>query len=312
MREKRVVFLVVLAVLSVLLWGEEAESRQGGRSRPRGAQTFVQGVTPEQVSALSALLVDGETGRILFEREAHERRRPASITKIMTAVLLLEKGRLKDTVVVGRQAMVGGYGIGLKAGQRISLEDLFKAILVGSANDAAVVAAWHVAGSMDRFVAMMNAKAAALGMKDTWFQNPHGLDAEGHYSTAYDLALLTRYALSHPLFAKLVKSQKVWVTMKDGRGRARRVLLRTHNRILGWYEGADGVKTGYTAEAGPCLIASATRGDRRLIAVLLNDHRRWLDAASLFEYGFGTSASEKRGKVVSLPRPGRWESDEGG
>ncbi len=312
MRGKRIILLAGLAVLSGLLWGEEVASRQAERSRSRRAQTVVQGVLPERVSAHSALLVDGKTGEILFEREAHERRAPASITKIMTAVLLLEKGRLKDTVVVSRPVTVGGYTLGLKVGQRISLEDLLKAILVGSANDAAVVAARHVAGSEERFVAMMNAKAAALGMRDTLFQNPHGLDAFGHYSTAYDLAILTRYALAHPLFAQVVRSQKVWVTIQDGRGRARRVLLRTHNRLLGWYEGADGVKTGYTSEAGPSLIASATRGDRRLIAILLNDHRRWLDAASLFEYGFGTSAALKRGKVVSMPRPGRWESDEGG
>lgn len=248
------------------------------------------------VSAASVILMDRETGRVLFERNAKERRSPASTTKIMTAILILEKGRLHEKVLVGEQAAsAGGFRLGLKPGQVVSLKDLLAAILVGSANDAAVAAAAHIAGSERRFVDLMNTKAAQLGMKDTHFANPHGLDEDGHYSTAYDLALLARYALQNPSFAQLVSRRKVQVTIRDGRTRrvVKRRVLKTHNKLLDRFHGADGVKTGYTEAAGPSLVASARRGDRGLIAVLLNDPRRFADAASLLEYGFQHLLAER-------------------
>ncbi len=244
----------------------------------------------EELSAASALLLDADTGAILFGRNHREQRPPASTTKIMTALLILEEGRLDELVVVSeRAAGVRGTGLGVKRGQRLTLRDLLWAVLLKSANDAALAAAEHVGGTEERFVARMNAKAISLGMEGTHFANPHGLDALDHFSTAYDLALLARQALRNPTFARMVQTREVRLAIQTGpNGRVvKRRLLRTHNRLLGQFLGADGVKTGYTERAGRCLVASATRGEHQLIAVLLNDFHRWTEAATLLEYGFG-------------------------
>ncbi len=246
---------------------------------------------PTVVSAASAILMDAGTGDVLFEQNADDPRPPASITKILTALVILERGVLADTVVVSQTAAsVGGYRLGLRRGQRISLEDLLSAILIRSANDAAVAAAEHVGSGMAGFVAMMNAKAQELGMYHSHFENPHGLDEPGHYTTARDMAVLARTAMTHPYFAQLVRTRAVTVTIwqpgpRGLRARARTIL--SHNKLLGRVEGADGIKTGYTDAAGRCLVASASRSSQRMIAVLLNDPRRWTDAATLLEFGFG-------------------------
>ncbi len=243
----------------------------------------------EELSAASAVLMDFDSGEVLFSKNARERRPPASTTKIMTALLVLEEGRLDDTVaLVDRPAAPGGASLGLKRGQRISLADLVWAMLLRSANDAASAAAAHVAGTEERFVARMNERAISLGLEDTHFTNPHGLDDPDHYSTAYDLALLARHALRQPILARMVQSKEAWLSIRRGpKGRfAKRTRLRTHNRLLWDFDGANGVKTGYTHRAGRCLVASASRGERQLIAVLLNDDDRWTNAAALLEYGF--------------------------
>jgi D-alanyl-D-alanine carboxypeptidase len=246
---------------------------------------------PVEVGAASAILIDAATGEILYEKEARTRRPPASTTKIMTALVILERGRLQERARVSAEAArVGGARMGLRRGQRVALRDLLPAILLRSANDAAVAAAEHVGRTLDGFLARMNAKAELLGMRDTYFMNPHGLDHPLHYSSAYDLARLARHALGHPTFARLVREREARVKVEGrtrrGRPGVRVVALRTHNKLLGAYEGADGVKTGYTEQAGPSLVASAHRQGKRLIAVLLNDPDRWQDAANLFEYGF--------------------------
>ncbi len=245
-----------------------------------------------EVSAAAAILLDGETGEVLFARNPDEPRPPASTTKILTALVILERGRLADTVVVSQTAArVGGYRLGLRQGQRISLEDLLAAILIRSANDAATAAAEHVGPGLPSFVALMNAKAQELGMRNSHFSNPHGLDEPMHFSTARDMALLARAAMEHPQFAGLVRARGATVSIwKPGR-RARKPVARTilsHNRLLGRLDGADGVKTGYTEAAGQCLVASATRGGHRMIAVLFNDRQRWTNAAALLEFGFGS------------------------
>jgi len=244
---------------------------------------------PEQLSAGSALLMDADTGAILFARHHMERRSPASTTKIMTALLILEGGRLDEKVVITERATaVAGTRLGLRRGQQVTLRDLLWGILIKSANDAALAAAEHVGGSEEQFVARMNAKADSLGMQGTHFANPHGLDNPDHYSTAYDLAILARQALHNPTFARMVQTREAQLTILTGRNGkvVKRKVIRTHNQLLGQFAGADGVKTGYTEQAGRCLVASATRGDHRLITVLLNDSRRWAEAAALLEYGF--------------------------
>jgi D-alanyl-D-alanine carboxypeptidase len=242
--------------------------------------------------AASAVLMDANSGSILYERSPDAVLPPASVTKILTALVILEHGQVADTVTASSAAArTGGYRLGLRAGQRISLGDLLAAILIRSANDAAVAAAEHVGGSLGGFVALMNEKAAEIGMTSSRFSNPHGLDEPFHYTTARDMATLTRVALENPTFAALVRTRQARVTIwKPARRRfvPQARIVQSHNRLLGQLEGADGVKTGYTDSAGRCLVASASRGSSRMIAVLLNDPRRWTDAAMLLEYGFGS------------------------
>lgn len=268
----------------------------------------MQGVGP--VSAASAILVDAVTGEVLFEQNADEPRPPASITKILTALVIVERGNLMDTVVVSRAAAgVRGHRLGLRPGQRISLEDLLAAILIRSANDAAIAGAEHVGGGLTAFVGLMNLKAHELGMDHSHFKNPHGLDEPGHYTTARDMALLTRVAMEHPAFAQLVRTRaaRVAIWQPGKRGPLLRYrTVQTHNRLLGQLEGADGVKTGYTDAAGRCLVASASRGDQRLIAVLLKDPQRWTDAATLLEFGFGTAGGAARTTGDPWRAAGTW------
>jgi D-alanyl-D-alanine carboxypeptidase len=227
------------------------------------------------------------------------------VTKILTALIILDRGRLSDTVVVSPvAAQTGGHRLGLRAGQRISLADLLAAVLILSANDAAVAAAEHVGGSLSGFVALMNETAKDLGMTSSRFANPHGLDEPFHFTTARDMATLTRVALDNPTFAELVRARQAHLTIwKPGRRNLvpqKRIVL-SHNRLLGQVAGADGVKTGYTDSAGRCLVASASRGNHRMIAVLLNDPQRWTDAAALLEYGFGSVRDAARARPDGQP-----------
>ena len=239
---------------------------------------------PPYLSASSALLIQGETGRVILEKNSRERRPIASLTKLMTAVLVLERGCLNDWVTVSRRAAATrGSSLRLRPGQRVLLKSLLLGLLVKSANDAAVAAAEHVSGSEEEFVRQMNQKALALGLRDTHFANCHGLDHPDHYSTAFDMAQLGQYAISWPFLADCVKNKEVAIRLQ---GLPRPRICRNSNKLLRYYWGADGIKTGYTEEAGKCLVGSASRGGHRLIAVLLNDNERWQDACELFEYGF--------------------------
>lgn len=319
-RRKRWVAIVALGALfaaSLPAWARSPRGTRGredlalpstsASARPsarRGAtaEPAAFTISPEEVRAASAVLMDADTGAILFASDPMERRAPASTTKIMTALVILEEGRLDEKVVITERATaVTGTRLGLRRGQRVTLGDLLWAILLKSANDAALAAAEHVGGSEERFVAKMNAKAVSLGMQGTHFANPHGLDNPDHYSTAYDLALLARQALRNPVFARIVQTREARLAILMGpNGRVvKRRVLRTHNQLLGQFFGADGVKTGYTERAGPCLVASATRGDHQLIAVLLNDSHRWAEAAALLEYGFAAFGGQTSSLGVS-------------
>lgn len=240
-----------------------------------------------RVTADSAVLVDVETGQVYFAKNHTRRAEPASLTKIMTAVVALENGNLGDVVTVGSRAASVSMGsiIDLRKGEKITLEELLKAALVCSANDSTVAIAEHVGGSHDRFIKMMNAKAAALGLFGTRYTNTNGYHDPNHYTTAYDLAVLARYALGHPKFNELVQTQETTVHWVEPPKREEK--LRNSNRLLfGDYEGVDGVKTGTTPMAGNCLIASATRDSRRMIAVALHSDNRYQDCIRLFDYGF--------------------------
>jgi D-alanyl-D-alanine carboxypeptidase (penicillin-binding protein 5/6) len=205
----------------------------------------------------------------------------------MTAILAIESGRLEDQVRVSlRAAATRGSSMHLYAGQTLTLRELITGLLMRSGNDAAVAIAEHLAGSAEAFVAQMNLRARDLGATNTHFRNPHGLSAPGHYSSAYDLALLARYALANPAFAAIVSSKEISIEWFDRRGREKDINLRNTNKLLWMLEEADGVKTGTTGEAGPCLVSSATRGNHKLIAVVLHDHARWYDSMQLLKYGF--------------------------
>ena len=240
-----------------------------------------------EVKARSAILIDAKTGQVIFDKKMHLRSAPASTTKIMTAIIAIESGRLDDTVRVSpKAASTRGSSMYLYPGQSISLRELLTGLLLRSGNDAAVAIAEHLAGSEEAFAELMNKKAFLLGASETSFRNPHGLSRADHYSSAYDLALLARYALANPIFAEIVNTKETSIDWTDRKGRERDVQLRNTNKLLWMLEEADGVKTGTTNEAGPCLVASATRGNHKLIAVVLHDHSRWYDSVMLLKYGF--------------------------
>ncbi len=256
---------------------------------------------PPKVTASAACLMDVSNGQIYYQKEGDKRREPASLTKIMTGILAIERGNLKDIVTVKKRAAVVSMGqdIGLNTGDRLYLEDLLKAALMYSANDSTVAIGEHIAGNHDDFVKMMNDKARKLGMKNTQFANTNGFHHPNHYTTANDLAILTSYALKNKTFARLVATKEATIswqpkvqtkieTAQDTQKEPpKQRLLHNTNRLLDSdFEGINGVKTGTTARAGNCLIASATQGRRQLIAVILNSNNRWSDATSLLEYGF--------------------------
>ncbi|HHW12574.1 MAG TPA: D-alanyl-D-alanine carboxypeptidase [Firmicutes bacterium] len=241
-------------------------------------------VPPPRINAGAAILVEAVSGMILYAKNEHERKAPASTTKIMTAIVALEKGNLQDVVTVSpRAARTGGSSLGLRAGERIVLGELLEGVMLRSANDGSVALAEHIGGSEQNFARLMNMKAKEIGALNTNFCNAHGLTAPNHYSTAFDLALMTRYGFSLPEFVRLVGTREEAVEWYQGT-KTRQV--RNTNRLLWSFAGADGVKTGTTNRAGYCLVASATRDGRRFIAVVLNSPDRWGEAARLLEYGF--------------------------
>lgn len=243
------------------------------------------GLPPEPANhAQAAALIDVSSGRILYEKEGDNQMRIASLTKIMTAIVAIEHGNLKDKVTVSRNAFgKEGSSLFLKLGEQMKLEDMLYGLMLRSGNDAATAIAEHVGGSEEGFVFLMNAKAEQLGLEHSHFANPHGLDVEGHYSTANDMAKLTAYALRNPVFREIVKTE----TRKAPNPNEQwDYSWHNKNKMLRLYEGADGVKTGYTKKAFRCLVSSATRNGRQLVAVTLNDGDDWNDHGRMLDYGF--------------------------
>lgn len=256
------------------------------------------------VSARSAVLLSGESGAVLWEKNARERLPMASTTKIMTALLTLEEAeRAGDPAVdiTEEMAAVEGSSMGLQAGDRLTLTNLAAGMLLASGNDAANAAALFLDGSQEGFARRMNSRAEEIGMKDTHFVTPSGLDAEDHFSTAYDLALLAREALENEAFAELAASPRCEVTFIEP---AHTATYENHNKLLGLYEGCVGVKTGYTKKAGRCLVSAARREGVTLIAVTLDAPDDWDDHTALLDYGFSQLEQVRldgSACVVSLP-----------
>lgn len=235
-----------------------------------------------EVSAQSSVLMCADTAQIVFAENAHERRSMASTTKIMTALLALESEQLGHTVTVGQEVtQTEGSSLGLAPGDEILLTDLVCGMLLVSGNDAANAVAVAVAGSVPAFVQRMNEKAQQLGMRNTCFKTPSGLDAEQHYSTAYDMAILTRAALQNDLFRDMCSRYTATVEINN-----KTVWLQNHNRMLTSYDGLIGVKTGFTKKSGRCLVTAAERNGVCLIAVTLKAPDDWNDHKKMLDYGF--------------------------
>lgn len=239
-----------------------------------------------KVSAESAILIDADSGNIIYEYNAEARLPMASTTKIMTALVAIENCPIEKTVTVTKQAVgIEGSSIYLYEGEKLCMEDLLYALLLESANDAATAIAIEVGGSVESFADMMNEKAKSLGLCNTSFQNPHGLDSEEHYTTAHDLAIIARAALANPTLEKIFSTEKKTIPLNSEEGVR---LLINHNKLLRMYDGTIGVKTGYTKRSGRCLVSAAERDGVRLIAVTLNAPNDWQDHTDMLDYGFET------------------------
>jgi serine-type D-Ala-D-Ala carboxypeptidase (penicillin-binding protein 5/6) len=247
------------------------------------AQTAL-AMEPPDLTARSAILLDQATGRILYSKNAHELLPNASTTKIMTAILAIESGRLADKVVVSEFAsLVEGSSVNLEAGEEKTLEELVYGLILRSGNDAAVAIAEHLAGSVEKFAERMTRRARELGAAQTRFLNPHGLHEEDHITTAYDLALIAAHAMSLPEFREISATESVKISWP---GRPYDRVLRNQNKLLGMYDGADGIKTGWTTPAGRCFVGSAAREGWRLVTVVLNAPQMWEDTMALMDFGY--------------------------
>ncbi len=244
-----------------------------------------------EVSATADVLMDADMGQVLYEKNGDRQMLIASTTKIMTALVVLEHAAPDDVITVTPDHMAEGSSMYLRAGETVRVEELLYGLLLCSGNDAAL-ALTECAGGLTPFVALMNEKAAALGMAHTSFANPNGLDADGHYSTARDMAVLAAAAVENPTFRRICSSRSVTIGQRT---------MENHNRLLRQVEGCVGLKTGYTQAAGRTLVSCTERDGCRLVAVTLQDGNDWADHAALYDYGFRLTAP-RRGVQTALLR----------
>jgi D-alanyl-D-alanine carboxypeptidase len=263
---------------------------------PAPAAFAFQGETaPPPITALSAAVVEDSCGDLLFDKDAHRRLPPASITKIVTAIVAVETTDADEIVDVNVDNFFAGDGtvMGLETGMRLSMRDLLYGLLLPSGNDAAVAIARRVAGDVPAFVGRMNAKVRELGLQDTHFTNPHGLDAAGHYSSAYDMAMLGRYAYKDPLIAEIVRTKQYqpnWAGPELWNG----------NLLLWLYPEADGMKTGWTEKAGQTMIATAQRDGHRLFVAVMGSQDRYTDVMRLLDWSFENIAGSPSGSCSAV------------
>ena len=250
-------------------------------------------VRAQALSAEKAIVLDGVSGRVLYEKNADCQSLIASTTKIMTALVICEQCNVLDRMRIPKEAVgIEGSSMYLKEGEVLTLQELLYGLMLSSGNDAAVALAIYCGGTVEGFAELMNDKARILGLRNTHFENPNGLDSPGHYSTARDLAVLAAYAMDNPIFAKTVSTKSIRVGER---------YLTNHNKLLWRVEGADGVKTGFTKAAGRILVSSATRDNRRLVAVTLNAPSDWQDHTSLLNEGFARYSVQtvvRKGQLV--------------
>ena len=259
-----------------------------------------------ELSGKSAVLINGDTGQVLFEKDSNLKLYPASTTKILTALAVLNNVGPDETVTVSENVEgTDGTSIWLVGGEQLTVRELLYAMMLNSANDAALALAEYVGGSQEGFAKMMNGNAQKIGAQNSNFTNPHGLPDDNHYTTAYDLALIAKEAMKIPKFREIVATSDYTINRVDPEAQS---LLYNHNRLLNRYEGANGIKTGYTVAAGQCIVASAIKNGRELIAVVLGSEGNnvWTDATGLLDYGFDNFNSVpvvENGCVVSSEVP---------
>ena len=263
------------------------------------------------VSAKSAIVIDAHSGRVLFEKNAYEKRGMASTTKIMTALLVLEKGGLEEMVSVSPNAAgTEGSSIWLAPSEKISVNDLLYGLMLASGNDAATALAEHTAGSVEAFTLLMNRKAKEIGAYNTNFTNPHGLPDKEHYTTAYDLALIAREAMKNKQFASIVATKNKTISWEGSEWKRS---LGNHNKLLKRYEYATGIKTGFTKKDGRCLVSSAEKDGRLHICVTLNAPDDWNDHIAMHEYCFETFKAHtvcKGGNSAGIFKNDKYECDD--
>lgn len=273
------VFMIMIILASASVFASDAETAEASLN-----------LTPFDISAKSGVLMEQETGRILYEKNPHEKMPPASITKVMTLLLTMEaieEGRISlgDTIVASAHACsMGGSQIWLKENEQMTVEELLKATAVASANDAAMALAEHIGGSEEGFVAMMNNRAAELSMNDTTFINPTGLDAEGHLSSAYDIAIMSKELMKHE---KIKLYTTIWMDSLRG---GKTELVNT-NKLVRFYKGCTGLKTGTTDGAGSCVSVTAERENLKLVSVVMGSatsKERFASARQLLDYGYAS------------------------
>lgn len=240
------------------------------------------GSAPE-ISAKGAVLIDGESREIIFGKNAYSRMKPASTTKILTGIIALEKIKSDECITVSKNAAyTEGSSMYLKEGERIFAEDIVYGLMLNSGNDAAVAIAEHISGTEENFAKLMNEKAAEIGAENTNFVNPNGLDDDMHYTTPYDLALITAYAMKNQKFSEITSTVNRVVENASGDIK----YLHNHNKLLSMYKGCNGVKTGFTKASGRTLVSSAERDGMKLVAVTMNAPDDWNDHIKILDYGF--------------------------
>ncbi|MBQ3065315.1 MAG: D-alanyl-D-alanine carboxypeptidase [Clostridia bacterium] len=313
---KRGVCLLLAIAAVVLNISASGDDGAGGLpSKSENALAVSQEITgaPPDISAASAVVTD-LFGKVLYEKNADERRPMASTTKIMTALTVMENAADLNATVTVPAAAVGieGSSVYLYEGEKLTVLQLLYAMMLESANDAAAALAISMAENVDSFAQMMNTTAAAMGLTDTNFVNPHGLYHDDHYTTAYELAQITARAMTYPGFREIVSANKMKIPLNGGEGER---LLINHNKLLKRYEGCIGVKTGYTKRSGRCLVSAAERDGMTLICVTLCAPDDWQDHSALLDWAFSkyesTVLSEAGEEHITLPVVGSGEADGG-
>lgn len=305
LRFLRLALAVIIAILSAA-----AVLALDGPSAPKVvAPTASALAASPMVDGKSAVLMDLDTGRVLYAKNAHARLPNASTTKIMTAILLIENCKMTDKIKASKNACETPFtSIHLKPGETITVKDLLTGMLIRSANDAAVAAAEHIGKSTEQFAKMMNRKAKAIGCTDTHFVTPNGLYDPNHYTSAYDLCLIARYATRYPIFNEAVRTRKYFLNSRSmNKGD---LCVFSHSPFLRDYPGADGVKSGYTKQSRKCYVGSATRDGWRLVSTVLGSSNACNDTAALMDYGFASyqpvPVIEADAKCADAPVKGGW------